>query len=120
MLTVLPHGTFTVNRFGPTTTTASGVTPGTQTSLTTTGSKCPASPYDIARLEEGKRTRQSYKYITDDVLLVAGQSGQLPDWIQADGYFFEVTMLLPFRNGVMSHYEYLITKIENPGDYGTL
>jgi hypothetical protein len=31
-----------------------------------------------------------------------------------------VTMLLPFRNGVMSHYEYLITKIENPGDYGTL
>lgn len=117
MLTVLPHSSFPVNRFGPTTTTDSGTTPGTQTSTFCIGSIHACTPNDIARLEEGKRTRQAFELITDAVLIVAGQGGQLPDWVQFNNMWFEVSALVPCLNNVMSHYEYTITKIENASDF---
>ena len=120
MLSVLPHRTFTVKRFGPTTTTSSGTTPGTQSSVFCIGTLISCSPSEIARLEEGKRSRQAFKLITDAALNVANAGGQLPDWLSVNGTWFEVSNSNPWENGVMTHQEYIITKIENPGDYGTL
>jgi hypothetical protein len=117
MLTVLPHTSFPVKQFGPATTTASGSTPGAQTSTYCLGSLTAASPNDIARLEEGKRTRQAYKLITGAILNTAQPAGQLPDWVEVSGNWFEVSVLISYQNGVMSHYEYIIVKIENPQDY---
>ncbi len=116
MLTVLPHSTFTTKNFAPGTTTATGTTPGAQTAGSTTGSISAASPRDIARLEEGKRTRRAYKYITTDALNAATQSGVLPTWMQINGEWYEVSTIDVWQNGVMPHYEYIVTKIENPGD----
>lgn len=116
MLSVLPHRTFPVKRFGPTTTTASGTTPGTQTTISCSGTLSACSPSDIARLEEGKRNRQAFKLITMDLLYVA-IPGQVPDWVQVGSDWFEISNSNPWQNGVMSHYEYIITKIENPSDY---
>ena len=117
MLTALPHQVLNFKRFGPVTTTTSGSTPGSQTTGTTTGTLSAASPSDIARLEEGKRSRQAFKFITSDLLYVAMSGGQLPDWIQVGLDWFEISGSNPYQNTVISHYEYIITKIENPGDY---
>ena len=116
MLTVLPHQTVTGKRFGPAVTTASSVTPGAQTSVTSVGSRMAASPNDLARLEEGKRTRQAYKWITDDKLQTATPTGGVADWLLIDNMWFEVAVLLSWQNGVMPHYEYVVVKIENPQD----
>ena len=117
MLTVLPHQVLSLKRFAPITTTASGSIPGAVMLGQTTGSLSAASPQDIARLEEGKRTRQAYKFITADQLNVAAQGGQVPDWIQIDSFWFEVSTMTPYQNGIMTHFEYILTKIENPQDY---
>jgi hypothetical protein len=116
MLTVLPHQVLSGKRFGPSTTTSSGTTHGTETNFTTMGTLSAATPQDIARLEEGKRTRQAFKFITNDLLNTA-QPGQVPDWIQVSGTWFEVSFFAPWNNGVMIHNEFIITKIENAQDY---
>jgi len=117
MLTVLPHRSFTIRHFGSITLTASGASKPTYTTISAIGTMSACSPSDIARLEEGKRTRQSFKFITNTSLTSAGQTGQLPDWIQYGSDWYEITNSNPWENGVMSHYEYIITKIENPKDY---
>jgi hypothetical protein len=114
MLTVLPHGIYTTKRFGPSTNTKGTITPGTQTAGTVSGTMSSAKPSDIARLEEGKRSRQCYKLITTQKLQIAAPGGLVPDQVQVGTDWFEISDENPWLNGVMPHYEYLITKIENP------
>lgn len=116
MITVLPHSTFTTKRFGAATTSATGTTHGAETAGTTTGTISAASPQDIARLEEGKRTRQAFKYITADTLQTAQKTGLLPDWIQVGSDWYEVSALAYWANSVIPHNEYIVVKIENPAD----
>ncbi len=114
MLTVLPHRTFVTKRFARSTNAKGTITPGAQTAGTVSGTLSAASPSDIARLEEGKRSRQCYKMMADSKLQIAAPGGLLPDRVFVDPDWFEVSNENPWLNGVMPHYEYLITKIENP------
>jgi predicted secreted hydrolase len=116
MLTVLPHHTFSIKHFGSATTTPTGTTLGAVTDGLSTGSLSNASPNDIARLEEGKRTREAYKYFTSDTLQTAQNIGLLPECIQIGDNWFEIAMQTYWDNGVMSHNEYVVVKIENPQD----
>jgi hypothetical protein len=117
MITALPHRSFPVMRFGPVTTSAYDVEKPAHTNTFCDGTLSTASPNDIARLEEGKRTRQAFKLITASILNVAAQGGQLPDWVFYNQGWYEVSALLPWQNTVISHYEYIITKIENPSEF---
>ena len=117
MITVLPHTVFPVRNFSPATLNKGTATRGTATAATVTGSLSAASPNDIARLEEGKRTRQCFKLITDQSLQVALPGGIMPDWIQVAADWYEISAVLRWQNGVISHFEFLITKIENPDSY---
>ena len=114
MLTALPHSVFSKISYGLTTNVKGTITPGTPTPGTTTGSMSAARPSDIARLEEGKRTRQAFMFFTSDTLHTARQGGQMPDRIQNGSDWFEVDQLMSWANAVMNHNEYLIVKIENP------
>ena len=119
MLSSLPHNDFPIKTFAPPKNVKGHVTRGAATDGTRTGTISAASPADIARLPEGKRTQQAFKFITDEEMKVAAPS-QLPDWIQIAGFWFEVTALSFWSNNVMPHYEYIVTKIENPQDYTSL
>lgn len=114
MLTVLPCRTFTTQNFGPSTNTKGTITPGTMTTGTVSGTLSAARPSDIARLEEGKRSRQCYKLFTTQKLQVALPGGLVPDRVQVDTDWFEVSDENPWQNSILTHYEYLITKLENP------
>jgi hypothetical protein len=113
MLTVLPHRTLTVRHFAPAIKVKGTTTRGGYTEFTVVGSISAASPNDIARLPEGKRTRQAYVLIVDSELTTA-DPGQLPDWVQVAGGWYEISGQDSWDNMVMSHYEYLIVKVENP------
>ena len=116
-VTVLPHAAYAGKRFVPSTNVEGTITPGLKSAFTTSGTMSAVSPSDVALLPEGKRTRQAFNYITADALQVAGQSGLQPDWIYNSGFWFEVSAMKPWQNQVISHFEYVITKIENPQDY---
>jgi hypothetical protein len=117
MLTVLPHGTFATRTPGPTINDRGTIKPGAIVTGTVKGTLSVASPNDIALLEEGKRTQQAYKLITETSLQTAQPGGIVPAWIQVLSQWFEVAAALPWQNNVISHYEYIVVKIENPQVY---
>lgn len=86
------------------------------TTFTFNASYQPLTAQEMLMLEEGKRTRINYKLITVTELNLATQTTKA-DWVQIDGMWFEVSQKSPWKNGVLPHYEYFVTKIENPKDY---
>ena len=116
MLTILPHKEIIVKRFAPGILERGTYIKGASSSVTIIGSVSAASPNDIARLEEGKRTRQAYLLLTESTLTVAAP-GITPDWIYFMDDWYEISTINNWTNTVMDHVEYIITKIENPQDY---
>jgi len=114
MLTVLPHGVYSGLTYGSSTNTKGTITPGTSSSFTVMGTISATSPEDIARLEEGKRTRKAFKLFTESQLKTAVAGGQVPDRIQVGSEWYEISALVNWTNQVISHFEYVIVKIENP------
>jgi hypothetical protein len=113
-LTALPHRTFVTRTFGPSTNSKGTITRGTESAGTVKGSLSAATPSDIALLEEGKRSRQCYKLMTTSSLQVAKAGGLVPAQVQIGSDWYEIANENPWQNNVMNHYEFLITKIENP------
>lgn len=118
MLTVLPHRTFNTRLFGEPDELEGVVTRPTHTDGTVVGTLSAATPSDIALLPEGKRSRQAFKLFTETALPVAS-TNSYPTWVQVGSDWFEVSNSNPWQNTVISHYEYIITKIENPTEYAS-
>ena len=116
MITYLPRGTFPTKTHGPSNNFKGTVTPGVVVDGFVRGTLNVTTPSDIALLEEGKRTQQAFILITDTPLQTA-LPGLLPAWVEILNVWFEVSALRNWQNTVISHYEYIITKIENPQDY---
>ena len=114
MLTALPHRTFVTRTFGPSTNTKGTITPGNAVAGTVTGSLSAATPSDIALLEEGKRSRQCYKLMSNTPLQIAVAGGLMPTQVQVGTDWFEIANENPWQNNVMNHFEYILTKVENP------
>jgi hypothetical protein len=114
MLTALPHRIFVTRTFGPSNNVKGTITRGTEAAGTVTGSLSAASPSDIALLEEGKRSRQCYKLMSNTPLQIAVAGGLMPAQVQVGADWFEIANENPWQNNVMNHYEFLITKVENP------
>jgi hypothetical protein len=76
----------------------------------------PASAQQLALLEEGKRNKINYVVISEDELNLPTSTTRA-DWLQIDGMWFEVSIKDPCTSGVLEHFEYVVTKIENPQDF---
>ena len=114
MLTALPHRTFITRTFGPSNNVKGTITRGTESAGTVKGSLSAATPSDIALLEEGKRSRQCYKLMSNSPLQIAVAGGLMPAQVQVGSDWYEIANENPWQNNVMNHYEYLILRIENP------
>src|SRR4051812_26988185 len=73
----------------------------TEEEFTICASVQPASGRDLQSLEEGRRTRQSYKVFSDKELY-ALENGQNPDRISYLGKDHEVVTCSAFRSGVIN------------------
>lgn len=72
----------------------------------------PVPPHEVALLPEGKRDSQSYRLYTSTELRLAEDSN--PDRVIVDNEEYEVSQGAPWKNDILSHYRYLITKMESP------
>jgi len=86
---------------------------GSETQIPIQASIQPASPSDIAALPEGRRNTKTFR-LYSDTLLNDLSSAQSPDIVTLFGEKYEVTSLLPWRNNVINHYKYIVTKVQEP------
>lgn len=77
---------------------------------TITGSWQPASQTDVLTLPEGRRERATYRIYTDARLNSLKQD-QNPDRVTMDGKDYEVYAREDWTNGILPHYEYIVTEI---------
>lgn len=81
---------------------------------TRTGVMCSLHPMrgaDLDQLPEGLREHKTMKIFTD-VILVTKETSQAPDTIELKGTLYNVVMAAPWENNVLTHYEYIIQKVQ--------
>jgi len=84
--------------------------PGTTTSTTIFASVQPATKNDIESLPEGKRNSKSYALFTNSDLPMVSLS--TPDTVMIEGETYEMVRKEPWRNNVISHYKYIVVKVD--------
>lgn len=72
----------------------------------------PVSEHDIKFLNIARRESKSYTIYTDTKLLALTAGVANPDRVYVDGETYEVVVEAPWRNNVISHYKYIISKLD--------
>ena len=72
----------------------------------------PINEHDVVFLEIERRERQGYTLYTDFKLLALTEGVANPDRVFVDGPEYEVVQEAPWRNNIISHYKYLIQKLD--------
>lgn len=72
----------------------------------------PASPNDMIVLPEGQRNAKAFRLYTTAVLRLVTDCN--PDRVVLFNEEYEVVRAEPWRNNVISHYKYVVTKIVEP------
>lgn len=80
------------------------------TAYTITGSWQPASQTDVLTLPEGRRERAAYRIYTSS-FFNSLQQNQNPDRVSMDGKTYEVYAREDWKNGLLSHYKYIVTEV---------
>ena len=86
---------------------------GASTSFTFLASIQPAGKNDMESLPEGRSNSKAYRLYTD-TKLVALAVGQSPDLVSLFSETYEVVSEFPWRNNVINHYKYIVSKVGNP------
>ena len=85
---------------------------GTETQISIEASVQPATGKDTLLLPENRREAEHYKIYTDSALFTAEKgSSQSPDRVVFEGSDYEVMKKAPWRNGIINHFKYIISKV---------
>lgn len=84
--------------------------PGTPKKFDIFASVHPLTPYEMQSLPEGRRARAAYTLISDSHLQTVTDDN--PDMVQIDGVTFEVLSVAASQNGIINHYECVVSKME--------
>lgn len=101
--------TLTVKRLSPGTWDKGVFTEGSESTITIRASIQPLSPHDLQVLPEGRRDSQLYCIYTSTELRLATNSN--PDKVVINGEDYEVVSAAPWRNNIINHYRYIVTRI---------
>lgn len=82
-----------------------------ESTFTVSGSMQPLSANELNSLEEGRRKQGVAKFYSGTKLQDSDKC-QFTDVIEFDGSDYEVVRLLNWQNDVISHYKYLIQRVE--------
>ncbi len=85
-----------------------------RTPFQTSGNLQPMSARSMQTLPEGRQNRQSYYYLSEDILKTvadpADPNPQNADIVTIDGEAFEVLSVAPWVDDVLEHREYVLQK----------
>jgi hypothetical protein len=85
---------------------------GAATSISFEASVQPVSEHDVVFLEIARRESKSYTLYTDFKLLALTAGVANPDRVNIDNEIYEVVVEAPWRNNVISHYKYIVSKMD--------
>ena len=85
---------------------------GAATDISFDASVQPVSDHDLVFLDIARRESKSYTLYTDFKLKALTDGTSNPDRVFIDGDTFEVIAEAPWRNNVISHYKYIISKLD--------
>lgn len=74
----------------------------------------PLTPKELESLEEGRRTRDAFKLYSDTALRTLKE--QNPDRVVLGGNLFEVVSRADWQNGVIPHYEIVVSLCDKKPD----
>lgn len=98
-------------RFGPGAFVKGRWVEGAPSQIHFTASVQPTTPHDLQYLDIGRRERKSYTLYTDFKLVALAPGVNNPDCVDIDDERYEVSAEAPWRNNVISHYKYIVTKL---------
>lgn len=104
--------TITGDRLGAGTTVKGKWIEGANSPFSFDASVQPMNEHDVVFLTIERRERQGYTLYTDFKLLALTEGVSNPDRVYIDNQTYEVVAEAPWRNNVISHYKYLIQKLD--------
>jgi hypothetical protein len=85
---------------------------GTPSAFSITGSIQPTTGKDLDAIPENRRSSAAYKIYTASELQIADTGDENSDELTIFGRQYEVIAKLPWRNNLLNHYKYIVSKKE--------
>lgn len=88
-----------------------GVWQQTSSELTLAFSVQPASPHDLERLPEARRTRKAFVLFGSSRLRESAPNVN-PDMVRIEGQWYEVATCMPWSNSIINHFQSIVVLVD--------